>query len=721
MHDSVVSPIRAALAAVALLALPPAARAAWPDAYEGRVAMLDALRHDMAMPDMMAAPDDIAARYTHACQLKSSTACKWRSWQTDAGGDLQAAARALAPRCQGGEPLSCVVVGWAAVLDDRGHYRPDAPGAATARAKFQAACKQGYPAGCTALGELAAEGVGQPADPAAAARLFDEGCKARDPWACYRLGLLARDGRGVERDPARAAGLFERACKADIPHACTALGGLLETGDGVPADGERALALYTAACKARYAGGCTELGRVYAEGRIADPSPAMARGFYSTACEAGDPRACFGMAELAEASGQGVEEAVAIYQRACEAGEAAACGRLGRLWLDGRGVQADPERGLSMLQDACEKGDGASCGIIGARYESGKGLPMNLTRAVKMYQRACNLHDGDGCWSLALLYAVGKGVDRNPARNLALTREACDLGSAEACGALARRFLDGQGVHADPARAAELFDRACRAGLGDACATLGAMVREGKGVQPDPARALALFRRACEADSGGGCFGLGQALEQGAGGDPDYSGALAAYRRACDLGYERGCSASGPITFRARFQELVEDALTSRVCQVWSIDEEDPEASRVLAEVEGARIRPLAGPRQGQELVARHVEDRFDQGEVYTGESRWVLEGEAAVEVTHREVWDPRRGGIDSFPGDAAVSPDRVGTGRIVYSREAETLERRDDGDKGRRGLACRFPGGDARLAAEQCSDIQALLAAQALTACRGE
>ena len=54
---------------------------------------------------------------------------------------------------------------------------------------------------------------------------------------------------------------------------------------------------------------------------------------------------------------------------ACSLGDAPACGYAGRMWLDGRGVAPDAERGMAMVLTACEGGVALAC-MAGMRWLS---------------------------------------------------------------------------------------------------------------------------------------------------------------------------------------------------------------------------------------------------------------------------------------------------------------------------------------------------------------
>ena len=101
------------------------ALAAWPDSYEHRVKLLEALRYDMAWPGMIHDPDEVARRYKTSCKIRAGISCTYKKWQGDQGGELARAAKEFGRKC-GSEPLSCTVVGWSKVVDSQGHFIQDA-------------------------------------------------------------------------------------------------------------------------------------------------------------------------------------------------------------------------------------------------------------------------------------------------------------------------------------------------------------------------------------------------------------------------------------------------------------------------------------------------------------------------------------------------------------------------------------------------------------------
>ena len=233
--------------AVLALTIGTVALAAWPDSYEGRIANLNALRHDMAYPGVPHNAKRIEALYDRACAKKSSSACSYKTWYNPAtGGDLNKAREFYKNRCPS-DPQSCLVVGWSYTLDENGQLNPR--DAAKGYKYFQTACtKKLYAAGCTAMGELHMYGLGVNKSYKTAFARVREGCQAKDPYGCYLTGTMYEKGWGTSVNVAKAVSLYKKACRQDVPHACVALAVLQETGNGVPKNPDAAAKTFGEMC-----------------------------------------------------------------------------------------------------------------------------------------------------------------------------------------------------------------------------------------------------------------------------------------------------------------------------------------------------------------------------------------------------------------------------------------------------------------------------------------
>ena len=710
----------------AMVAGSAAAWAAWPDIYPSRVAAMEALRSDFLMPELTRDPEAIAARYASACKKGFIPACETDAWT----GNLTAAGAYFERRCAG-EPLACVVSAWAKTRVE-GELRADAPDPAGGARELKRACGEAYATACTSLGEMHLVGVGVPQDLARAEALLEEGCSARDWWGCYRVGLLYAE-RPAERP--RAAANLKRACDNNIVQGCVQLAGLLTTGEGIERDFAQAARLDQLGCEAGLYGACTELGDLYAAGRGVSPSGAIALGLYRTSCAAGDLRACFGEGVLLE-RGSGVAANVSAaadrFERTCEAGYAAGCSRLGDLYFHGREVERDRRLGLRYLQRGCEAGDAYGCEQLGAALLQGsREVPRDPAEALRVLDQACQGGSGRACGLTAGLLESGEltapeaRLAPQPLRELACTR-----GHGESCLWMAD--------HTSEAAQGDWLARGCSAGEGESCGRLGRIALQ----KDDTDTGARLLREACQLNRLPACVDAGR-LYQARGALVE---ALALYERACEQGDEAGCQAAAPIAFEGRFKDILASAFSSSVCQVWAIDPVSPEKSLLLVEVDGPRFLIHAGTYTGSEATAWHLDESIEEGTTWAGRSRWTVGGGDANEnvwlheatpaeatwpppaaaaaspwesrpdrywelaVQHYEAWTVRDG-ISAFPGPESYALDRDGTSTLAYQRDTGSIRRVSAG-------ACRFAVPQQTLQTENCSELQALLAATLVTTC---
>jgi hypothetical protein len=708
------------LAAFAALAIGTVAFAAWPDSYEGRIANLNALRHDMAYAGVPHNAKRIEALYDRACAKKSSSACSYKTWyNSTTGGDLAKARAFFKSRCPS-DPQSCLVVGWSYTLDSNGQLNPT--DAAKAYKYFQTACtKKLYAAACTAMGELHLYGMGVPKSYKSALARTKEGCQAKDPYGCYLSGMMYEKGWGTSINVEKAAGLYKKACRQDVPHACVQLAVLQENGNGVPQNADMAAKTFGKMCEeVGFSTACYHLGRMYQEGRSVPRQLTVAEELYKKSCDLGDLLGCFGLAKMYESGrseGGGPAQAAQIYERACNVGNADACTRLGKLYLRGKGVGKDPALGVGFISKACESGEPDACDVLGQLYESGNGVDQNLTKASNLYGSACNAGAGVGCYHLGKLHQVGKGVNVDTVKAGTLFEKACDTGHGASCSRLADNYMLGEGVPKNMEKAAELLEKGCSGNDAGSCAKVAGMYDKGKGVSQDMAKSLTYYSNACAMEHGHACYMLAKKYESGNGAEKDFKMAVQAYKDSCSFSYERACQEGGSIMFQSRFQEILDLAFSSKMCQVWSLDPEKPDSSRLLVDVRGDEFAMMDGPLKGETIKPTMTDTKIEKGKRYRGVTTWSADtSKGTRNFALFDVWDSEEDPIDAFPGDKSRSRDRLpDTTTIIYSRGEEMVRRNQPAKK------CRFPSKMPLLTTEHCSEIQALVAAQLATTCKGE
>ncbi len=706
--------------AIAALVLGGAALAAWPDSYAGRVANLNALRQDMAYPGIEHQGAKLARLYDQACNAKSSSACSYAKWfDKDKGGDLQKAAEFFKSRCPS-DPQACVVLGWSLTRDDLGQLNPT--DAAAGYKYFSRACTEKlYAAGCTGVGEMHLWGVGVKKDHKLALKRVVEGCKAKDPYGCYLAGQMYENGWGTASVIDKAVSYYRTACQGDVPHACVQLAVLQEQGKGLPRDPEASAKVYGEACNdGGFTTGCYHLGRVYEEGRYMPRNLTVAEGLYKQACDKGDILGCFGLATMYEsgkAEGGDAQTAAGIYERACNIGNTDACTRLGKLYLRGKGVPKDPAMGVSFIQRACDGGVGDACDVLGQLFESGNGVEMNLAKASSLYKDSCDGGLGRGCFHLAKLYQVGKGVSLDPGKSGALFEQACDTGHGASCSKLATSYMLGDGVEKNMSKAAELLDKGCAGKDAEACTKVGAMYQSGKGVSKDPMKAVQYYTDACLQESGMACYEMAKVYQTGEGAEKDFKLAIQAYKDSCGYGYERACEEGGSIIFESRFQDITTFAFESKMCQVWSLNPDKGDSTRLVADVRGDEFVMMDGPFKGETIKPTSLGVEVTKKGKFIGRTKWeATVAGTTVSFNHFDAWDPAEDPIDAFPGDTSKSKDRADADTVlIYSRAEELVRRNLPATK------CKFPAKVPLLTTEHCSEVQALIAAQLASKCKGE
>jgi TPR repeat protein len=352
---------------------------------------------------------------------------------------------------------------------------------------------------------------------------------ARAAVDASRAGALLDAGaRACDRDGVKRW-LFAPLALTAVLSACAArppnLAALPAPAPACPADGCGAPAPSSLAAE-EHAGDCSLPGVEPCGG--APASECMARALAAWDELRGDARGDRGLPCIAR-----------LLSDACARGEPQACVFAGRLWLDGRGVPADPSRGLAMLAEGCDAGLALSCAVA-LRW---LGEPSHKSDAEDLGDLHARLESENGCWmgqadlclQVGRLYRIGgEGVSPDLAQSARVFAHGCDLGERMSCNSLGVALNYGDGVARDLEQAVALYDRACRLGLPLGCANLGYMLEHGAGIARDEGRARGLYRDACVAGESYGCRHVDLLAAETHAVPRDGAPALQYWQRRCD-------------------------------------------------------------------------------------------------------------------------------------------------------------------------------------------
>ncbi|WP_164982807.1 SEL1-like repeat protein [Leisingera sp. NJS204] len=389
-------------------------------------------------------------------------------------------------------------------------------------------------------GRVLLEGLGGPADPAAAQGWLQRAAEQGQTQAAVllaRLYLSAVPG-GPARDPVQAAQLLLAAGARGSSEAQYYLGLLHQTGEGVAQDVASAAAWLQAAAEQGHSAAQFELSRIYSRGQGVAQDTARALHWLQEAAAAGHGEAQFYLAYALD-SGQGIgrDRAAALdwLRRAGEGGFVPAQAALGRKYLKGDGAEADPAGALRWLHSAAEAGEGSAMAALGEAYLGAYGVPEDVPQAWQLYRSAWERGLPQAAVGLAGMLEQGRGRDPDLEQAVILYRKAAELGSHAAelnLGRLAGAGrLDGllaphravpwalvAARQGDTAAEAWMAQQAA-AGLRPAQTALGLRLTE---TGARPAEAAALFEAAAAAGDSAAQHQLGLLYTKGLGRDQDY-------------------------------------------------------------------------------------------------------------------------------------------------------------------------------------------------------
>ncbi len=216
-----------------------------------------------------------------------------------------------------------------------------------------------------------------------------EAAKKNHAEAIGHLGDCYLQGHGVKQDSTKAEQLYirslrsgnktlvaelsARAEKGDL-FSCLFVASCYKNGIGTKRNQKDALRFYTMAAEKGSAEGMRETGKMYV---------AMMQPQYS----------------------------ISWFERAIEAnGDIEAKYYYGKLYMDGKGVEKDVQKGVHYLTMAALNGMAAAQFEMGNAYSKGEGVTQNSEKAFDYYRKAAEQGNRGAMWNVACCYKNGEGV-----------------------------------------------------------------------------------------------------------------------------------------------------------------------------------------------------------------------------------------------------------------------------------------------------------------------
>lgn len=702
------------------------AQAAWPDSFEHRIAAMEALRYDLAMPGVPYDSAQVLAKYKVACDKNYFDVCHPEVWQQEKGGNAMLAMDMFESKCtKTKSPLACVVVGFAyGMVDERVDAKAKNP--QKAYNAFYTACEEkAYGPGCTYLGDMYAVGVGVAEDQTKAEEYYKEACSAKDIWGCHRLADLYGE---TKTHSAERLGLYTQSCQNGYVMGCIAQATVMQEKASTQAQWKFIAEQLEIACRYGQMDKCANLAGLYETGKGVRRSLPTANALYKSTCLAKIPTSCHALGQLHLEMNE-YKEAAKTFFDACEGGYAPSCTRYGALALTGKGVEKNASFALRFMNRGCDAGDQEGCLVLAESYLKGEGIERNLDKAKQLAQQTCDSGYGRGCYAMAMITETEKiwGSEGNSSASMTLYDKACSLGDGRGCAEFAlREYSAGK---TDKSIIGKL-DIGCTGEDVRACLVLGQWY-----AQSNVETALPYWLHSCELQSMDACLEVGKYHQT----KKELPQAAEYFERVCNLGDDRGCVALDPIAFAGKFEGIVRSAFLTNLCQVWARPYDD--TPYLLADAKGAQINLYSGNYAGSTVSIWHLEDSVELGQLHIGKSNWNVGGRLpkaeqiwgnpdelqhteqkqeetasiwgeeqkmdwSYNIQHIEEWDPKEGSVSrDFPKN--ITQLHGDKGDIAYWREEEELH-----------SVCALPLQQQQLYVEHCSEIQSMIIGYILADC---
>ncbi len=504
-------------------------------AATAREAALRAFALEFGQEGLYRTAEQVAEAHSEACEAGYAPSCEPLRWQIDGESDLPRAAEVLAPACDDGDLMACVVAGWDAVQGVSGIVDHLSPGLARGLELFGRACDGGFAWGCNDQGTTH-WALGTPEDLREADRLLGQACADGVGNACAIHGELLATGEAGEQDPEGALAEAERGCDLGSLYACDLAGSLLSFGWMGKPQPVRGRPLFRRACEGGYGQGCGHLGQLEEYGVGGRPDMGAAMAAYRRGCEMDEPLSCGLLADALEAAGTPAEQVVELLHEACDGGNSTSCESLAARAYRGDDGPADLDRAFDLYSFACGLGGAKGCLHRAEMIRLGEVEGREMEEAAAALWKSCQWGEGIACAKLAELIRKEEVDPEGHLEPYELYRLSCDLGYGIGCYNTATMARKGEaGVEVGDEEIAALNLRACDLGIQRGCRRVASAAGDEATDAAGTLRALEALEDACEGGEAESCRSLGDMLWRRDSGVQDLEGALAAWSKAAAL------------------------------------------------------------------------------------------------------------------------------------------------------------------------------------------
>lgn len=258
----------------------------------------------------------------------------------------------------------------------------------------------------------------------------------------------------------------------------------------------------------------------------------------------GNATAMFYLGEI-ERENKRFKEAVAWYKKAALLGEEDAQNMLGFCYLNGLGIEKNPNLAMEWFQKAAEQGHIVAQSNVGYCYSNGIGVETNYEEAIKWYKYPAEQGDVNAQYALGDCYYTGNGIAQDYQQAVFWYEKAAMQGDAGAQASLGNCYFQGEGLAQNYQLAIKWYEKAALQGNAIAQIGLGYCYQEGFGVANDYQQSFLWYKKAAEQGDAEAQTRLGNCYYYGRGVTKDYDMAAEWYLKAAKQGHDTAKSNLG--------------------------------------------------------------------------------------------------------------------------------------------------------------------------------
>ncbi|MEO0018970.1 MAG: hypothetical protein RLZZ522_2253 [Verrucomicrobiota bacterium] len=321
-------------------------------------------------------------------------------------------------------------------------------------------------------------------DPAVAGRILGE---------AYLRGLVSK-----EPDFDKTVFWWTKASDAGDAPSLLLLARLYEGQLGFPdkKDAKKSLEFYTKAAALDNASAMVALGSRLLNGDEKVRNESEGRKWLKKAIEKKENSAYLALGDFEENVKKDPKAAFSNYDRGRDAGQVDCMLRTADAYLEGKGTDKDPERGMDVLESAAKAGSPIAHYRLAAKSLNGEKPDLLLGYGHLLVAGSGGVLDAQH--DLALFYISGKLAAQDASAGVAWLTRAAQGGHAPAQVALAGLYLEGSGVTKNLGNAGQLYSLAANQGHAGATFALAQLHGKGIGTAVDLPKAWALATLADE-------------------------------------------------------------------------------------------------------------------------------------------------------------------------------------------------------------------------------